>query len=192
MSDSKLGGYVALGLVIGVVVGLIAAPYISQALNIPLVSPVTITETATSTVTSTEPKTVTSTVERVITQFFTTTSTRYVTLTSTSVRYFTTTAYSTVTTTPYTARIIEVDLRFKDHRPVLGSPSLIVTGYLVNAGSRPAYEVTIHVTFYQGNVKTTKDIVVGNIYPGQWKKIDTSIPYTGSAITNVEYIITWS
>ena len=204
MSDSRLGSYIALGLIIGIIVGLAVSPYISQAFNIPLVRPITLTKTVTNTTTitstttsvktSTISTTITNIIEKHITKVLTTTKTKteYVTLTATSTRYVTTTFYFTLTTTPYTVKIIAVDLHFKDHRPLVGTPSLLVTGYLVNAGNRPAYRVIIEVTFYQGNVKTIKDIIVGDIYPGKWVKIDTSIPYTGPAITRVEYTIKWS
>ncbi len=112
--------------------------------------------------------------------------------TRTYTRTETWTEYRTVTvTTPRGPYVILVDAHWQDHRPFLGSPELILTGYLVNIGGQPAYNVVLHVTFYQGNVVTKKDIIIGTIGPYGWYKLDEHIGYSGSAITNVEVKVTW-
>ena len=198
--------YIAAGLALGIILSIIIFSYVSipfQRTNTEkstetqtLVTSRTVTDTTTitksTTLTETQTTTLLSTITR--TQTITTTWTRYITKTQTN--YVTVTKYVTLTVTktvtPNQAEIIPVDLKFEDHRPLFGTPSLIITGYLVNIGNRPAYNVVLHVVFYQGNVKTEKDIIIGTIGPKEWIRVDESISYVGEKITNVKYTIKWS
>lgn len=179
--------WVALGLVVGLLIG--AA--LMYAGGMPA------SGSASSVGTRTVTKTVTVTVSGVAAssgsgQVRTVTKTRTLWYTKTYTRTETWTEYRTVTvTTPRGPYVILVDAHWQDHRPFIGSPELILTGYLVNIGGQPAYNVVLHVTFYQGNVVTKKDIIIGTIGPYGWYKLDEHIGYSGSAITNVEVRVTW-
>ncbi len=148
--------------------------------------------TGTQTITETETLIRTTTITETagaqsytVTLTYTRTSTKTVVFTQTETRTITVTAQPR-------SRVIGVDLRWSDERPIFGSPKIVITGYLVNVGAETAYNVVLHVTYYQGNVRTTKDIIIGNIQPYDWKKVDEEIYYEGGPIDRLTIDIDWS
>jgi hypothetical protein len=92
------------------------------------------------------------------------------------------------------AKLIKVDMKADDNRPLFGTANLHVYGYLCNVGGITATNVKIHVLAYQsgGVVAINTDIVLGSIAGEDWIKVDGSPTYGGSALSSWTLTPTWS
>jgi outer membrane murein-binding lipoprotein Lpp len=93
----------------------------------------------------------------------------------------------------FAAKLVKVDIVGNDSRPLSGTPSLNVTGYVVNVGSNTAYNGKLHVIAYSSEVKAIEtDIILGTI-PGEVGICaDSSVSYGGNALTSWTMTPTWT
>jgi len=190
-------------MVAGLIIGMAIAFALAQSPGSPLTKLLgnVVERTSTTTVTVLYKETVPSPVTVISTKtvYSTVEVPRYITLTHYRTHYYTETRYVTRTLHHYytytvtyrPALLLPVDLEYRDERPLFRTPKLIIYGYIVNIGDETAYDVTLRVYYYQGNVKSVKEIEIGTISERSWRKVDVSIPYTGDRITSVIIEIIW-
>jgi hypothetical protein len=91
-------------------------------------------------------------------------------------------------------KLIQVDLRADDNRPWFQTPYLHVYGYVCNVGKNPAYNSKIHVVAYQsgGVVAIDTYIALGTMHGESWKRVDTKVYYSGSALTAWTLTLEWT
>ena len=99
------------------------------------------------------------------------------------------TAYQNI----FAAKLVKVNIVGNDSRSLSGTQSLNVTGYVVNVGSNTAYDGKLCIIAYSSEVKTIEtDIILGTI-PGEvGVSVDTSLPYSGDALTSWTLTPTWT
>jgi chaperonin cofactor prefoldin len=91
-------------------------------------------------------------------------------------------------------KLIKVNLRADDNRPWLGTPYLHVYGYICNVGTNWAYNCKLHVVAYQsgGVVAIDTYITLGTITGESWTSVDSSVYYSGSALTSWTITPEWT
>jgi len=91
-------------------------------------------------------------------------------------------------------KLIKVNLRADDNRPWLGTPYLHVYGQICNVGTNWAYNCKLHVVAYQsgGVVAIDTYITLGTIAGESWTSVDSSVYYSGSALTSWTITPEWT
>jgi len=90
--------------------------------------------------------------------------------------------------------LIKLNWQVGDNRPWLQTPYLRITGYVVNIGTNPAYNVRIHVVAYQsGGVEAINTYInLGSISGEWWKTVNADVFYTGSALVSWTATLEWT
>lgn len=90
------------------------------------------------------------------------------------------------------AKLVKVDVRWTDNRPVIGIPYVHLWGYIVNVGTNTAYNCTLRVVLYQGPVPVVDTyIILGTIAHESWKWVSENIYYSGEPLTSVSVTPIW-
>ncbi|MEM2876119.1 MAG: hypothetical protein QXL67_04115 [Candidatus Bathyarchaeia archaeon] len=91
-------------------------------------------------------------------------------------------------------KLVKVDLKAEDIRPLFGTPHLHVYGYVCNVGNYTALNSTIHVTAFQSGGVTAIDtsIDLGSIDGESWRSVDSNIYYNGSELVNFTLTLEWT
>ncbi|MBS7612338.1 hypothetical protein KEJ27_09110 [Candidatus Bathyarchaeota archaeon] len=90
-------------------------------------------------------------------------------------------------------RLVMVNLKGEDVRPLLGNSYLHVYGAVCNVGFETAYNSKLKVVAYQtdGLLAVDTYIVLGDVEAGSWKNVDAKIYYTGGALANWTITAEW-
>ena len=91
-------------------------------------------------------------------------------------------------------KLIKVDLKANDNRPLFGTPYLHIYGYICNVGTNSAYNCKLHIVAYQsGGVKAIDTYIdLGTIYKESWKIVDSKVYYSGSPLESWEITPEWT
>lgn len=91
-------------------------------------------------------------------------------------------------------KLILVNLRADDNRPIFGTPYLHVYGEVCNVGTNTAYDCKLHVVAYQsgGVVAIDTYITLGTIDGESWVSVDTNVYYSGDALTSWTVTAEWT
>ncbi|MEM2848849.1 MAG: hypothetical protein QXI36_01065 [Candidatus Bathyarchaeia archaeon] len=83
-------------------------------------------------------------------------------------------------------KLVMVNLKGEDTRPLLGNPYLRVYGAVCNVGFETAYNCRLRVYAYQtgGVVAVDTYVILGDVEAGTWKNVDVKIYYTGGSLVN--------
>lgn len=83
-------------------------------------------------------------------------------------------------------KLVMVNLKGEDTRPLLGNPYLRVYGAVCNVGFETAYNCRLRVYAYQtgGVVAVDTYVILGDVEAGAWKNVDVKIYYSGGALVN--------
>jgi len=91
-----------------------------------------------------------------------------------------------------TPSLISIELKYTDNHG--NSPSLRITGYIVNVGNTKANNCTLHVNAIQNANATAIDTTANlePLEPGAYKEIDLTFPYTGQALVAYNSRLEWT
>lgn len=92
-----------------------------------------------------------------------------------------------------TPNVVSVGLQFNDDRSG-STPTLRVTGYVVNVGNIAANNCTMHITAIQNGNATAIDTSksIGVVEAGAVKQVNLEFTYTGSALVAYYPQIQWT
>jgi len=91
-------------------------------------------------------------------------------------------------------KLIPVNLKCEDVRPLIGNTYLRVYGAVCNVGFETAYNCRLHVAARQadGVVAVDTYIVLGDLDAGSWRGVDSKIYYTGGPLVGWVVTAEWS
>jgi len=93
-----------------------------------------------------------------------------------------------------TPRLVKVDLRAEDNRPILQMPRLHVYGYVFNTRSGTAYNCKLHAVAYIGSIEVINSYkTLGTISGESWKSVNEEFLYQGDpGLSRWDVTIEWT
>lgn len=92
------------------------------------------------------------------------------------------------------SNLIKVNFNVWDEGQLIGTPTLLIQGYLVNVGSNVAYNCSLHVIAYQNQqvLAINSTVSLGNIDGKSSLYVDLNIGYQGGYLVSWYTIPKWS